>query len=109
MIKSISIFLSVSLLLSLAACNLPEGKESQSEVLPTSASATSSPTVDPINQDAQQDSNPTDQAATGDQSCHPGSATLAMIVDPEILDDIRPGLSQFKEDLCQQGFILRIC
>jgi len=62
--------------------------------------------VDPINQDAQLDSNPTDQAADGGQSCHPGSATLAMIVDPEILDDIRPGLSQFEEDLCQQGFYI---
>ncbi len=106
MMKSKSIFLAVSLLLLLSACTLPEGQESQSQTLPTTSPDTPSPTLDTINQDAEPDSTPTDQAATGDQGCQPGSVALALIIDPEILDGIRPGLTQFEEDLQQQGFIV---
>ena len=106
MMKSKSIFLAVSLLLLLSACTLPEGQESQSQALPTTAPDIPSPTANTINQDAQPDSTPTNQVATGDQGCQPGSTSLALIVDPEILDGIRPGLSQFEADLHQQGFIV---
>lgn len=102
MMKSRSIFLAISLLLFLVACN----QESQPLAPPSTVPNTPIPTTENINQDAEPDSIPTDQAEAYDQGCQPGSAAVVLIVDPEILDGIRPGLTQFEEDLQQQGYIV---
>ncbi len=112
MLKSRSIILTISLLLSLTACSQPQGRGPGSSTLPSPTSGipptgtpeASTPTLESTDQDGQLDSNSSDQATAEEQGCHPGSATLAVIVDPGIIAEIRPGLTQFEADLCQQGY-----
>jgi hypothetical protein len=42
--------------------------------------------------------------AGGGEVCAGGSKTIALIVDPQLIDGIRGDLSQFEQDLCQSGY-----
>lgn len=92
----------LAILLSLAACN----KQGTVDL-----STTDSPLTEPVTLPTATQASPNQTPDTSDQStnpetdiCPPGTAAVAIIIDPDIVDSIRSGLTQFVEDLGKQGF-----
>jgi hypothetical protein len=104
-----TIIIGFVLVLSLAACSLAPGAAPQASAPPpdepaasaAAAQAASAPTAE-LTPDSESDT--AQQGTTENQSCPSGSVSLAIMVDPGILDGIRPGLTQFEDDLRQAGF-----
>ncbi|MBN1267764.1 MAG: hypothetical protein JXA25_19895 [Anaerolineales bacterium] len=101
-----------SLILSIAACNMPRGEAPQYTISPPLETAAPSTTTQAyLNETSESDiQSPetvtavSEQGTTETQICQSDAGAVVLIVDYEIISDIRRGLTRFEEDLCRQGF-----
>lgn len=110
--KQATIFIGFILVLSLTACGLAPGAVPQASASPpaepaasAAAEQTAASMAAPTAAQTPESGEDTSRQGTTDlQNCSAGSAAVAVIVDPNILDGILPGLTQFEDDLGQDGF-----